>query len=420
MSGDFGQETWAYLDFKFKKCVNSTENKNHCQSIEEINRRLDGGYFGMFITDTLIQPANYTFPSFSFGKNIYTTFSIRAYREFWMYFKNLQLTTDSGWLMEDSNTQDYFAVDFSKETWDYRDTSQIFFTLAFRTSPNRQVFERNYIKVQEVAASVGGLIKFLLVCGEILVFHFRYLHYQDFLIDTFFHKETEANELSEKEGELIINYKSHNFQRISENRNENLNVNNQIQISQIKKNINNINPTTKLSKKTQNPTENTNSNIKLINNTPINLINLNKNLQPVQPSLTSKENYYTDRNLNIQGNNYNLNYKNNPNFNTNLKTQHNIFSNTILKNKTTDSSKLSKCQILFSLFYKSTQVKKRIKFIESVYNSLEIKLDFLHFIKIQNEFDFIKNILFTSSQNQILSLVLMQRNEESLNVRNNI
>jgi hypothetical protein len=186
MKGDFGQSVWSYLQFSFKRCKNSTENNNHCKSEDEISRRLDGGYFGLFVSDTNIDTTNINSPAIKYGKNLFTTFSVRAYRDFWMYVKNIEVNSDLGWLMEDIHQEFYFSIDSYRETWDYRDTSGGFFNFVLRPSNNRQVFNRSYLKAQILAANIGGIIKFLLICGEILSYYFTRLRYREYLTSIFF------------------------------------------------------------------------------------------------------------------------------------------------------------------------------------------------------------------------------------------
>jgi hypothetical protein len=186
ITGDFGQAEWAYLQFSFKRCKNSTENGNKCKSPDEISARLDGGYFGMFISDTNIDSTNINEPSIMYGRNIFTTFSVRAYRDFWMFMRSIEINTDLGWLMDDFDTEYYFSIDNVRETWDYRDTSDIFFNFYIRPSSNRQVFDRSYLKAQTVAANIGGIIKFLFICGEIISYYFTRLRYREYLASIFF------------------------------------------------------------------------------------------------------------------------------------------------------------------------------------------------------------------------------------------
>jgi hypothetical protein len=178
----------------FRRCQNGTGVI--CSSHEEISNRLDGGYFGMFLIDTNIEPLSLNSPIKKFGKNLFTTFSIRAYRDLWVYLKTIQINSDIGWLMEDEETINTFSLDRQIETWDFRDTSDVFFNFILRCSQNREVFDRSYIKTTDIAAQIGGIVKFLFLCGQILTLSISKLQYKQFLIKTFC--ETDEEEIKSK------------------------------------------------------------------------------------------------------------------------------------------------------------------------------------------------------------------------------
>ena len=43
--------------------------------------------------------------------------------------------------------------------------------------------------MQNVAANVGGIIKFLVICGEMTVWYFRNIRYKEFLMNIFFDED---------------------------------------------------------------------------------------------------------------------------------------------------------------------------------------------------------------------------------------
>ena len=66
-------------------------------------------------------------------------------------------------------------------------------------------------------------------------------------------------------------------------------------------------------------------------------------------------------------------------------------------------------QILCSPVYKNENVKKRVNAINLAYKMIDSKLDYLHFIKTQNEFESIKRVLFNEHQNNLISLSYKQK-----------
>ncbi len=191
LQGDFGKEVWAYFEFSFNRCKNSTSNNFTCKSEEVIRSSLDGGYFGIFVSDTTIEASNFLSPAKLFGRNIFTTFSLRAFREFWIYLKTIDVSSDSGWLLEERSNEQYFSIDDIREYWDFRNTTEEFFNFGLRCSSSRQVFGRSYLKLQNLAANIGGIVKFLLICGQLLTYIFRQIKYREFLISTFFSNNIE-------------------------------------------------------------------------------------------------------------------------------------------------------------------------------------------------------------------------------------
>jgi hypothetical protein len=111
-----------------------------------------------------------------------------------MYIKTIQVDSDYGWLMEDIQTQNFFSVEAARETWDFRETSDIFFTFWLRGSLERQVYERSYLKVQSLAANIGGIVKFLFICGQLVSYYFKRLQFRDYHTAIFYNSSLEDNQ----------------------------------------------------------------------------------------------------------------------------------------------------------------------------------------------------------------------------------
>jgi hypothetical protein len=315
------------------------------------------------MSDMIIQPVNYTSPSFIYGKNIYTTFSVRAYREYINYLRTIELHTDSGWLMEDISKENYFAMDRQFETWDFSDTSEVFFNYQLRCSTSRQSIQRNYVKIQTIAANVGGMIKFLLLSGEILIYYYRNLDYKEYLTYTFFHSIN--SELSNKTDKYYKNMTILSNKKNSDSGGASLNENNKIQKSEMGK-FNNF---------------------------------VDCGLQNNENEIIESKILNKKQSLNILGIQANQ-----------LNEIKKITEGIDKKNK------MKFCQVFCSCLHKSNDVEKRIKTINSAYSILDSKFDFLHFIKVQNETEFIKSILFNENQIDLINLSYKNSNESEVQV----
>jgi hypothetical protein len=367
LEGEFGRKIWAYIEFSFKRCQNSTLNNFSCKGKEEIERRLSGGYFGLFITDIAIQPSNYSEPSLYFGENLFTTFSILAYREIWMYMKRVQILSDIGWLMDENIQQDFFSYDWAKEVWDFRDTSDVFFNFILGMGLTRDVYQRTYVKIQQVAANVGGIFSFLMLCGKIITYYYNKLNFKSFLVNIFFQINYE-----ELYGKKFTKNISHNFtEKNYFNNKENSNLNlyhstkqeNELKNKEISK-VEDFNFTEKFNK----------------NN---NIVNL--------PKLKRK-------NLAI-----NINLSNNVNVKSINLNAHSLFS-----------KYLSGLEILRFIVCCNNRVKGKIKLIRKYYEKLMINFDWLNLIKSQKELELIKTLIFSKEQKDIINLGFLnfEDNEE--------
>ena len=194
LRGDFKTEKWNVVYLKFSKCINTTENNNSCQSNEEIDNYLKGGYLGIFMSDIIIEPNNFQNPSQLYGKNIFTTFTYKEYSDFWIYLKHEQVITDLGYFFENKNTKYFFGLDQVNYLSDFREDQNIFLSVGIRKSLKREVYERSYVKLQEAAANACGIIKVAMVCGEIIAYFFQKLLYNNFIIQFVnFHQSQNQN-----------------------------------------------------------------------------------------------------------------------------------------------------------------------------------------------------------------------------------
>ncbi len=190
LDGFFGTKIWKFMYIKIQKCQNSTSNNNHCKSPEEIEKELSGGYFALFVSDQTVIPTNFSYPISTFGVNIWTTFASDVYREVWLYYKKLQIISDIGWLFEDKKFTESFSFDSYKEVWDKRNNQSVFLKLGIGMGLNRVVYERDYLKIQQIAANVGGISKFILFCGIVLIYLYREMRYKSWMVSHFFDSTT--------------------------------------------------------------------------------------------------------------------------------------------------------------------------------------------------------------------------------------
>ena len=189
LEGEYGRNSWKYIQFRFQKCINSTENNYSCYSEEVIEKKLSGGYLGLFISHYAFVPNNYQKPLNVYGKNIFASFSGKYYSDFFMYLKTLQINTDTGFLLESFKTEEQICYSSWTSQNDHREEKEKhFISLTIQMSQEREVYERSYAKLQVIAAEIGGIMKVCLFVGEITIYLFRNLLYKDYISSFYFEK----------------------------------------------------------------------------------------------------------------------------------------------------------------------------------------------------------------------------------------
>jgi hypothetical protein len=187
IQGIFGSPVYTDLAVQVLSCVNGTLpnvfKSDVCAPQSVIDAKLAGGYFGAYVIDTIFDPTNYTHPETYVARNYYTTISKNFYKRFEIYFKNIDYITDSGLLLEDKQPKRYLMLDRTYEAFDFRTNSDNFFAFVLRMSNNRDIYTRKYVKVQEILANMGGLIKGIILAVQILFFLFQRANYYFFLIE---------------------------------------------------------------------------------------------------------------------------------------------------------------------------------------------------------------------------------------------
>ena len=149
------------------------------------------------MTDLSIIPSDYKNPSNIYGKNLFSSFQKDFLTDVWFYMKTIEVNTDSGLLIQKMNKETYLAYDSHFTTSDYR-KDEVFLNLHFRLSQTTEIYDRTYDKLQAIAAELGGIMKFCLVCGEMIVYFFREVLYRDYILTFFFEEPSKDKQLKEK------------------------------------------------------------------------------------------------------------------------------------------------------------------------------------------------------------------------------
>jgi hypothetical protein len=164
-------------------CVNTTANNNSCKPPEEIVKYLSAVNMYVVFSDTIIDNYNYTDPGQrSYVAQIITSNPNTFARNVFL-FKNVRYYTDQGWILEERREQKYFALDSIGTVNLPQFPAKSIFSHIITMTNTEDVYYRKYIKIQGVAAYIGGFITFFKFI--LSIFNYYYI-YPDFV--NYFHK----------------------------------------------------------------------------------------------------------------------------------------------------------------------------------------------------------------------------------------
>jgi hypothetical protein len=178
-------------DLEFSDGKTSAQ-KDNCYPIEKIEEKLNKNEFYIFVR-FFDNQLNHTSTSNIFTKmqnDVYLKLSTQIYVRYMMKFQIIDYNLDLGFIFEDINRhKSYMYVGYDTQInlvnkGKVGDPKYGMFDI--NLDPNRKLYNRSYVKLQTVAANIGGVAKFFLMIGEVVSFlYLRNLFFLD-LCNSFF------------------------------------------------------------------------------------------------------------------------------------------------------------------------------------------------------------------------------------------
>lgn len=164
----------SYFYFSIKYCSEGFHNPEGkpCLSDEEKDKLLDNMvYISIYYQKLIIDPTLYETPMKKEIENIYYILDKKATKDIFIYFNSVKIVSDYGWLLEEK--QSISEVGIKRYTTDVyniakNDPKDGNFQLAAITlhySKDIELYNREYMKIQTLAANIGGIIKIIMVIG---------------------------------------------------------------------------------------------------------------------------------------------------------------------------------------------------------------------------------------------------------------
>lgn len=159
-------------------CQNSTESNITCASIEEIEKLVkDELSFIINFSGKAIDITNYENPIRTVMKDHYWTIDLYTYKNTELFFKQVNIETDDGFLLENKKKVEDVVVERSyiDLTTNHKLQSPKVLHIFVYSSEKVEYHLRTYKKIQDVVAQIGGILNVIIIFCKILVrFYSRY------------------------------------------------------------------------------------------------------------------------------------------------------------------------------------------------------------------------------------------------------
>lgn len=152
------------------RCVNTTESSN-CLPREKIEEKIQSVYLRVGYLDYELDYMDYEKPLKIYAKFEFLPMSGTIYKRYMSYKKTANLITDDGLVFSNPKEFQFYQYEKTELTVDLRNSTK-FGMVAIVLSANFESNYRKYLKVQDIIASIGGVINlFLVICGIIVNFY---------------------------------------------------------------------------------------------------------------------------------------------------------------------------------------------------------------------------------------------------------
>jgi hypothetical protein len=170
ISGFYDNPYMRFVMFSLKKCFNSTANSFGCASESEIIDILEHKSlsWNIYYQNTIFNTQNFAEPAIRYIVNNYRAIKNGLYKLYDIYLMNRKLISDNGIIFE--SIEESSIISFFEADYDFSDmTEDGYLVTIFLYSSNREeIYNRSYVKIQWVFASVGAL-------AEIFMHLFRFI-----------------------------------------------------------------------------------------------------------------------------------------------------------------------------------------------------------------------------------------------------
>lgn len=214
IGGSYTGNYFSEVNYRMKPCVNSTANNNTCKSPSDINKMITGGTFNIYYVDYYIDTENFSDPFVSFLNNYYIKVDTAFTRSSNVYFRQANIFSDVGLVLSGFENRTNIISDKYNEQYS-TGNGKYYLSIYVASSNNIYDISRSYMKLQTLAAVIGGIFNALSLVGLVIANYFNKYKIYENLINALFYVENNKIASGKIYNEFISKRKSANILVIS-------------------------------------------------------------------------------------------------------------------------------------------------------------------------------------------------------------
>ena len=156
----------SYIKINIYPCVNNTQNSNHCQSQEIIDKYLTSAYFSILAKDIGLNPMNFKVPIIPLLQYLYTPIDKSILKEYIIYFGITEINTDTGLFFNAIKKETYLkyvkdlhSIFFIENKQNY--AGKEIFSAQIRLEETINFHKRTFTKMSQVLSITGGYMQII-------------------------------------------------------------------------------------------------------------------------------------------------------------------------------------------------------------------------------------------------------------------
>jgi len=205
IGGDFTENFFGSLIFKLKICDTDTERRLNitCATDEERFRRFKNKfYLGKVTHNHIINPSEYENPIIQTFDYTVQKLELDFNKQTFINFAINYLRTDSGVFSQEFQEKKFLQIDSERPDFTKRVDDNVIAECHILMSRNSNKYMRNYIKLQQVFAIVGGFVSIsmniLIIIYSVYInsIYYRFIYQSLINIDRYVHEDSMKNEIN--------------------------------------------------------------------------------------------------------------------------------------------------------------------------------------------------------------------------------